>query len=707
MRSGEGAVARPLFILLCLVGVLAPLVFVPGGLDAANLPQSAFIQLSALVLALVWLLGGHAGRRYSLPRSPLKLPALSLFVWSAVSLLWARNRYEGALVLGHWAACAAIGLLVAAEVREEGDVRWLLRSIFAGGVAVAVLGVLQYLLAVTWVPQAFPPAATFVNKNVAAQFVVMVIPLGVALLLEASSRTEAATVAVGNGLLCLYLFDTRTRSAWLGFLAVGMVWLVGWMRAGSWRQPAWRRAMMWGLGALVVLVIAHAMRSKGGEGIAGAYERLASAWQTAFSEGPEHAGAAKAPQSVASVRGRLAMWRNALAMVRDSPIAGVGLGNAAIVYPLYARRAVVDPLFNTRQQLDYVHNEYLQLAVELGLVGFALVVWLAAAMVKVASGAARGALALALPSVPIALAASLVGIGVDAFFSFPFRRAVPPLLVMIALGLLAAFSRSGEPAPSEERIAEPPHWLGRLLLGATGVGLAALVWIQIGWIRGDRHCRRMLDAEARGDQATAIAEAEAARGLSPHRPEPLFTLGNAYLSAGDPRRAVEVLEPLVASYPYDSNALANLGLAYSGKGDVGRALEFCRRAAALQPQEALLQYRLGAALAATGSRAEAVAAYRLAAQAEPGSAFYQYHLGIAALQSGAVPEAKEALEKTLALDPRSAGAHKALGVLLLQGGRRDEAVEHMRSALSLGPGIADAAQMRQVVGAYDAEHRKR
>src|SRR2546425_9643863 len=85
-----------------------------------------------------------------------------------------------------------------------------------------------------------------------------------------------------------------------------------------------------------------------------------------------------APSKARSVGIRLAVWRDTLAMVRDRPWAGVGLANLEVYYPAYAHSpgqahsAMTDPISGVPLQVDQVHNEYLQVAAELGLVGLGL-----------------------------------------------------------------------------------------------------------------------------------------------------------------------------------------------------------------------------------------------------------------------------------------------------------------------------------------------
>src|SRR5207245_3903671 len=93
-----------------------------------------------------------------------------------------------------------------------------------------------------------------------------------------------------------------------------------------------------------------------------------------------------------------------------------------------------DPQASPVEQLDYVHDDYLQVAAELGVVGIALALWLGIAIVR----SARRALAAGGPNERVVLAFLLLTAGVltDAVFSFPLERALPPLLLAIALAVL-------------------------------------------------------------------------------------------------------------------------------------------------------------------------------------------------------------------------------------------------------------------------------
>jgi len=72
----------------------------------------------------------------------------------------------------------------------------------------------------------------------------------------------------------------------------------------------------------------------------------------------------------ATTRERLAMADAGLRMLREHPLTGVGIGGVKRLYPVYAPPQAV------RRHTSHLHNTPLQIAVERGLVGLALWLWI-------------------------------------------------------------------------------------------------------------------------------------------------------------------------------------------------------------------------------------------------------------------------------------------------------------------------------------------
>lgn len=628
-------------IALAVVTGLAPLVVVPGLFDFANLPQSAFLEvsaaglLSAALAAPVWRL-----RARQLEWPPLARVLAAWLVWSAVACAWSPNP---ALALRLWmfwlAAAAAYTLLFHLSDRGE-DLRPLAAAALAAGAAIAVLGLGQGIWGWTFVPQAFPPAATFANKNIAAQFAVGVLPFGLVWVTRPGrGRAGAMAAAV---LLVAFVVLSRTRSAAVAVVVEALVLAAWWGRSRRWVAPLAVAA------AVVVMALAVQQR-----------------WASANSA------------AATSVRGRIAIWRNTLVMIREHPVMGVGLGAHSLIYPAYHRRAVVDPLFSPRVRLDFAHNDYLQLTAELGVVGAVLLAILGLAFVRLVRQARARAPAGEDGVLAAAATAAAAGLLAEALFSFPAYRALPPWLLALDAAMLAVLARG----PAAARGFVVPARGGRQVRAGVAAVACALLGVTCSrWLRADGRVESARRAESKGNAARMAAEAGAAVALDAARADAWFSMGTAALVAGEPAAAARALQEAVARDPFNPGALANLGLARAKSGDRAGAVDALRRASEVSPTEGDISHQLGRLLQDAGDGAGA-----------------QYRRGLAALRARRLGEAEEALRAAVALEPSGAGAHKALGVVLLQSGRRDEAATHFREALRLDPTNADRAMMERVI----------
>lgn len=631
---------------------IAPFVFLDGGFDPANLPQSAWAQACGFAFA-AWRLG----RADRLGASPVDPPLAALIAWGVASIAWALNRGEAIPVAMHWAGCGAWFLAVSRTVAGPSAARVLALALFASGAAVAALGLAQHLLGLALVYQAVPPAATFVHKNIAAQYVIATLPLGLAAWAEWPRRPRvtpaAAAVVVAASLMIVFIGAARTRSAWIAVVIEFLV--AGWLVLRGRRPRILRVLLAAGIVALAAAVTLPGVRA-----------RARGLWLPA----PVPYGAT-AP-GFTSAHHRQAIWLNTAAIVADAPVRGVGLGNHKVHYPAYARRVAVDEILSATTQLDHVHNDLLQLAAEAGLVAVALAGWLvvrarrAWRVVAQASGVA--------PHL-VAWTATAAGLAADSLFSFPMQRALPPVVVAVGLGSLAGLAglRPG-----------PGRAAARAVAAAAALTFVVGVAFHARALRADRHVRAMLAAEARGAWLVVRDEAGAALADRPRHRQALFSLGTAELARGRLPEARAAFRRLLEDYPHDLPALGNLALAHSAAGDDAGALALWGRVLVLDPDDARAHFGRGEILERMGAVWPALRSFRLAVEFNGGDPRYQLRRGQAAARAGSYPEAVTAFRAALSVAPRSAAAHEGLGDVLIRAyGRTEEGQEHLRQAEAL------------------------
>jgi O-antigen ligase len=136
-------------------------------------------------------------------------------------------------------------------------------------------------------------------------------------------------------------------------------------------------------------------------------------------------------------------WANTAGIVRDFPLFGTGLGTFASAYGAY------ETMSATERQLLHAHNDYLEYASELGLIGFLLLAGIVVTIAVSAYLAWRGrrnpqARALALGGI-----VSLAGMGLHAVTDFNLHIPANMVLFTVVLCLtlvMAYYRKSGGPA---------------------------------------------------------------------------------------------------------------------------------------------------------------------------------------------------------------------------------------------------------------------
>ncbi len=234
----------------------------------------------------------------------------------------------------------------------------------------------------------------------------------------------------------------------------------------------------------------------------------------------------------ASIRSRVEHeWPLALRLIRAKPVMGHGEGGYAMLAGGLARdRQFDEPAITAIDRAapgvthgvwpDHAHNEYLELAVDIGLVGAAvfgaaLVITLRRAM-KAADDPRRAATR----GWSIALAAALAGLATDAAFSVAVRSPGLPPILLTVWGCLWAIIRP-RPAPGVGERPAPDEARGGLISPAlvAPVAAMALAWLGVQDWRAAlaRHRADTNLAAGRAADAVAASTRAAAHALDPFR----------------------------------------------------------------------------------------------------------------------------------------------------------------------------------------------
>lgn len=296
------------------------------------------------------------------------------------------------------------------------------------------------------------------------------------------------------------------------------------------------------------------------------------------------------------------LWRKTIGMVADVPLTGVGVGNFAVVFPKYEHQPAPKP---------HAHNDALQMLAELGVPGLVLLLGLLVAT--------AAALLRALMRAPDH-GAFVAGAGL--------------------FGSLVVFAAGG--------VFEVP-----IVLGASAATLAVLIGLAGAMDAGLRQPVPVSPA-ARPAAGVMLLIGVAVMAIVIHRlPASAYTVrAREFVLAGEPGRAAELYERVVAMRTGAFQPHRALGLLELDRGRPDEALEHFRRARALSPWDSQLAEDEGDALLELGRFEEAVQQYQQALDTAPTREQPLFKLVRALDLAGHVQAAIEKLQFKVRSDPR-------------------------------------------------------
>jgi putative inorganic carbon (HCO3(-)) transporter len=328
------------------------LLITPFLLFAAPARAPLLFVIPALWVLRRLILGGFV------PFTPVDVPILVLMVMGGVGFCVSPNPGWGQMKID--ALLLGVGLLYATVdlLEPAGRLRWVPAGVIGLGLGFLVLG----LLGTRWhlkIPQLtalaaglpggiglLPEGETFFNPNVIGGALLWVLPLSLNLLSWAMRRGErwwgwVAAQGVVSVLSLGLLLLTQSRGAWMGFIVSLLALLVV---AGG---RLGRVGTILLVTALLVLVTVSPVVRRTVQ-VDDVSARILS---------------------TVTVEQRLETWSRAQYAIADFPFTGSGLDTFRYVMP------VMYPLFQTQSDelIPHAHNEFLQVALDLGLPG--LVAW--------------------------------------------------------------------------------------------------------------------------------------------------------------------------------------------------------------------------------------------------------------------------------------------------------------------------------------------
>ena len=535
--------------------ILLPLCYLPGLTDPAGIPRFLLVQVWALAVTLCFCVSRRTAARARVPWATFAM----WLVFAGVSLIWAHDRLSAGWKLAKLVTLVQAMPLAAWLWSIPGARDPLLRTALWSTVPVSLIGLAQYAgLDVPPFVQLFPPSSTFLNRNLAAQFLTGVLPIGCIHLLCGEKRTmplRLAMVLPGVG----YLFATGTRAAWIAIglaSAIAFASYVFRARRGTDNGYLLRGILLAGTLLLFGLGI---MATKGTAHTDTPLRKLLS-----FANPSENRDG-----QVNTVSVRASLYANSMKMVVDKPLTGVGLGQFPVHYPRYHDAVMDTATYALHVAPERLHNDLLETLVELGLPGFlCLCLLVGLAMFGYLNGISRSEGDSWRQC--LGAATALCALLIDSLFSFPLAMPVSGWLFWFWMGCGVS---SREPAAAEKEHHPKPRIARRLAQLIPLIALQAILiglYIQAGW--ASKLLAAGNDLERQGRIAEAAAFMEAAHARFPADIKALDRWVTLAVNQ-DPDRghAVAVAQAFSRRRPYSGNGLFRLAIALKDAGHADAA----------------------------------------------------------------------------------------------------------------------------------------
>jgi O-antigen ligase len=436
------------FLILCAAIVMSALAY-----GTVHYWALALFCVGAFTVVVLWLLDGWQLGMLRISRNSLQLPLLGMLVLGLVQLLPLRtpigaglnepavrslslDPYSTRLVLVQMTALLIYFAATLVFTDTSHRLRLLVRTIIIFGFLLAIFGLTQSFTSPTkvyWVREltqstAFGP---FINRHHFAGYMELTIAVPLGLIFTGSiDRDKRFVYIFAAGLMGVALIMTTSRGGIISLIAelLFLAAIAGLRQTHGARHDSTRRRAS-GAAARTALALGLIVALFAGVVLLGGEGALSRFVGTVNADDP--------------TTGRSHFWSVTVDIIKAHPFIGAGLGAFALVYTRYDSR-------NGLFRLEQVHNDYLQVLSDGGIIGAALALFFVVVLFRNAF-ARRESRDDFRRGVCIGAMAGCFAVLVHSFFDFTLHTTSNALLFLILAGLATMNGRIEQPGRRRRR----------------------------------------------------------------------------------------------------------------------------------------------------------------------------------------------------------------------------------------------------------------
>ena len=523
--------------------------------------KSYFAAFGVALLMMVSLYYKSHDSEVNLKINYLKLSLFSLFLFGTASFFWSIN-FD--FTFNKWLLwlTALFSFILASNLSLslESLIKLTWGLLLSGGV-IAIIGILQYLFDPFTLTQAAIPGSTFGNKNIASQVLVLILPLSCFLMLSKKvGSIKIWFLTVMTAFIFVFIFYSASRAAWIvTFIEILLIILylsINKRKISSW--CLWntnkRNALIFGL--LLILFLINVSSTGFNSFLSITADNIYSISEDASD----------------SSSSRYQIWQVAVNIFYDSPIIGSGLGSFS--QNLGNEGFATWTINNTFK----AHNDLLELAGELGLIGifiFILVMISIIYSIIIILKNNTGEIHFFYLLIFVILAGSFINLQ----FSFPYQMPVPILLFSLYLGLISQKVDTHIKPIKTVSFSISKNYK-KLFLALLGVSILSLFFITyFKWIDSYNQLNKMNEL-GQFDQIETIETPIYHSGMQ----YILYSLGGSYFNKGMFVESKAIDNQFLKIWPNHLDVLFRVAFAEHKLGKNSDALILSKKLKKLEPQ---------------------------------------------------------------------------------------------------------------------------
>src|SRR5688572_326177 len=353
------------------------------------------------------------------------ITGIGFAAWSLVSLFVATNYHEGYYEIGrHLLHLVLLFSIMTAVMQESSQLTRICCVVTLVSLVQGLVGILQfYEIAFTKLPGNYKPYAFMTNRNLFGSAQAFLLPFSIYVLVT-GKKTWKIIAASSFVSIIISLVLSQTRSAWLAGIAVLIASTVLVLVFVPALRKKWMLASIVTIVIIAVIVSLLVLTDKE-SGLAKSVTERAASLAVKTSSGSD---------AEVNIAERLKILRKTMAMIKAHPLTGVGTGNWKVVIPSYGLDSTIyaKGFFAP----DRVHNMYLQITSETGVIGAILYFGMWVIIAVTGFKTIRNTNDNNKKILTILMLAGFAAIAVDSLFSFAAERIEHSLYMLLMAGII-------------------------------------------------------------------------------------------------------------------------------------------------------------------------------------------------------------------------------------------------------------------------------